>query len=498
MASRRTGKPSDELARKVTRTVTAFLLDVHGGTQDELARSAGVSPRSVSRAATGAREVRRSILTRFASSVNLTADDLGQLWGLALRVHARRAGAPAARVTAGGRAEQGLKAAAAGLAGPLRAHLERRLDRARALKPTPGLAGKEPAALWAYLESFPHAVRLDLIDEVEELQSVDLAELLCGRSLEAAAEDSKRAVELAEAAVHAATLAPPGKGQGAAQMRAWAHLGNALRVASGLDSADRTLGTARQLWERLARRGEAPSETGLLSFEVSLRRAQRRFAEALDLLKRALASGELTCQLLLKKSSVLRELGDIEGALHVSQEVEALLHPDGDPRLRFIASFNSVDYLSVLERFTEADARLPEVQRLAAGTAREIERLRLRWVEARIAAGLGREEEGLATLEQVRQEFERRGMAYDQALTSLDLALLHLKRGENAEVRRLARGMARVFREKEIHRETLAALTLFCRAAEQESATAALARQVAHFLHAARHNPELRFGAAES
>jgi len=44
-----------------------------------------------------------------------------------------------------------------------------------------------------------------------------------------------------------------------------------------------------------------------------------------------------------------------------------------------------------------------------------------------------------------------------------------------------------------VHREALAALRLFCEAAQQEAATVELVRRVERFLRRAQLDPELRF-----
>jgi hypothetical protein len=67
---------------------------------------------------------------------------------------------------------------------------------------------------------------------------------------------------------------------------------------------------------------------------------------------------------------------------------------------------------------------------------------------------------------------------YHAALSSLDLAVLYLKAGHTVKVRELAFAMGWIFKAKGIHREALAALSLFCDAAKQENATVELARQV--------------------
>jgi hypothetical protein len=69
-------------------------------------------------------------------------------------------------------------------------------------------------------------------------------------------------------------------------------------------------------------------------------------------------------------------------------------------------------------------------------------------------------------------------MLYDAALASLDLAMLGLRAGQTARVRKLAVEMEAVFLAKKIEREALAALSLFWEAAKQETATMELVQRV--------------------
>ena len=93
-----------------------------------------------------------------------------------------------------------------------------------------------------------------------------------------------------------------------------------------------------------------------------------------------------------------------------------------------------------------------------------------------MAAGQGRVAQAKAGLEQVIEKFA--DLPYEAALASLDLAVLHLKEGHTAEVKELAGAMGEIFKAKGIAREALAALSLFCEAASQETATVELTRQV--------------------
>jgi hypothetical protein len=107
-----------------------------------------------------------------------------------------------------------------------------------------------------------------------------------------------------------------------------------------------------------------------------------------------------------------------------------------------------------------------------------------------------RRAEAIAALRQVRIDFASRGVPYDAALATLDLAVLLLEDGRAAEVRALAPEMAPIFASLDVHREALAALRLFWRAVEREQVTAELGRHLLRFLERARYDPELRFDAS--
>ena len=95
-----------------------------------------------------------------------------------------------------------------------------------------------------------------------------------------------------------------------------------------------------------------------------------------------------------------------------------------------------------------------------------------------MAAGQGRADEAIVSLEQACRDFAALKLPYDTALASLDLAVLWLKAGHAARVRELAVEMEAIFRANKIHREALAALTLFWEAAKGEVVTVELVRQV--------------------
>lgn len=137
-------------------------------------------------------------------------------------------------------------------------------------------------------------------------------------------------------------------------------------------------------------------------------------------------------------------------------------------------------------RHKEAADLLPELRELAAAQGGALDRLRLRWVEGRVAAGLGDHERARQLLGGVRQAFLDDRNPFEAALATLDLVVSHLEEGHTAEVRVLADEMVAVFRTHNVPREALAAVLLFQESAHRDAATAELAREVAASLTRAR------------
>jgi len=236
-------------------------------------------------------------------------------------------------------------------------------------------------------------------------------------------------------------------------------------------------------------------EVWLPGLDAALRKAQRRFPEALKRIEEALAldRGELRAQILLSKARILETLGDPEGSTVVLREAAYLISGDREPRLAFGVRFNLLVDLCHLGRVAEARLELPEVRALAERLGGDLDLVRVVWLEGKIAAGLGRTEEAYSAFQQARREFVARELPYDCALASLELAVLLLDCGRTAEVPGLATDMLWIFRAQGVHREALAALRLFCDAAREDRATANLARRVAVYLYRAQHDPALTF-----
>ncbi len=357
------------------------------------------------------------------------------------------------------------------------------------------VARQEARGIWEWLKRQTPAERRAHVEEKPELRRWALCELLCAESIKAAADDADRAVELAGLALRVADLAP---GEQTWRWRlqgyAWAHVGNARRVKGDLPGADGAFLSAGKLWE-----AGAPGDPGLLdeavflSLEVSLRIEQNLLQRASILLERALEVDQGSVNLLLQKARLLEWSGDYEGAIVTLRQVTPLISEVDGARSLWVQRFNLGTNLCHVGRYREAEALLPDLRRLTARLGNGLDSIRLRWLEGRIASGLGQVEEALSALSQVRIDLASRGIAYDASVATLELAVLYLEQGRNGEVRILSRQMTPVFQTQGVHREALAALNLFCQAAEREAVTVELARRLVEYLYRARHDPNLHF-----
>jgi tetratricopeptide (TPR) repeat protein len=373
------------------------------------------------------------------------------------------------------------------------------------------LEGLDAPELWRRLEPLPYDQQLRQVEEDGGLQTWALCRLLLRKSLEATFHRPDLAVQLAFLAVKISIHL------GEAYHRDWvmdlralafAYLGNARRVVGELQSAADAFHEAHSHLRRSGT-GNPRVEAEILHLEASLRREERRFGAALELLERVIAAytGEdpdtrdlhLAGQALVKKAYTLEQMGDVEQAIAMLREAAPLVVEERDPRLVLCLRHNLVWFLlPAAGKSEEAAALLPGVKELALRLGNDLDLVRLRWAEGRVAFGSGDRGPAEQAFKEVQREFLERDMGYDAALVSLDLAILYAQEGCIPELKQLALDILPVFSSREVHREAMAALLLFQHACEEERLTVELARQLASLLARERpHSPIARRGSAE-
>jgi tetratricopeptide (TPR) repeat protein/predicted HTH domain antitoxin len=241
----------------------------------------------------------------------------------------------------------------------------------------------------------------DLTDLPPDLQqrvaTASICEELLRRSTELRFDDPEGMVQTARLAVAIADRLDPVR-YGSASLadlraRAWAELGNALRVRDDLRGADRALTQATQL---LRRGSGQPSLTARVEeLTAALRAHQRRFREAFQHLKKAQDLYEREKdRTAVGRILIIRGLysgydGDTQGAMQYLKQALQYLHPHRDSKLRFLAIHNLILFMAERGEYREARVALFTAMPLYHEHAGKMDWLRVRGLEGTIAAGLG-------------------------------------------------------------------------------------------------------------
>ena len=217
-------------------------------------------------------------------------------------------------------------------------------------------------------------------------------------------------------------------------VRAAIYAGNALRAQGDLPAADKRFAVARGI---ITARGV--TDTLVYAevdwFEGTLRKDQRRFQEAEDLLARAITLYHLAGD---KAAAVypLATLGllyydrqQYGRAIDTFQTALSQGLPEADPRFFCYLHHNLTLTLCDQGDYDAAADALRTGRESYAACPDAYTQARLSWVEGKIALGfghLGSAEEAFLT---VRNGFMAEGNGYDVAMVSFDLALVYAKQG---------------------------------------------------------------------
>lgn len=315
--------------------------------------------------------------------------------------------------------------------------------------------------------------------EGEAFWTWGLCELLLEKSWSVRHDDPGGMLRLAALACEAADHLDPAiygeKETFNLRARAWGEYANACRVQDDLPKAEWAMGQALELLKSgsrapLLRARLAELMAGLLSH-------QRRFPSAFQALDLARALheryGDLqdAVRVMVQHGIYTGRSGDPEMGLRLLAQALQRTDRDRDPKLVFIILHNMLLFRVENGDYREANVQLFEMRPLYSHYAGMVDLIKLRGIEAKIAAGLGELDRAERSFLYVREEFQRQGQVYHAAVISLDLASIWLQQGRNTEVANLVRETLETFRAEYVAREAIAALLLLREALEQGRAT---------------------------
>jgi tetratricopeptide (TPR) repeat protein len=354
---------------------------------------------------------------------------------------------------------------------------------ATALAKTGGVGGKEPARVVRGAEGLP-------LPGEPGFATPDVCESLLDRSFTLRFSDPGAMLRLAELAAESAegldTEVYGAQSAADLQARAWAEVANAHRVIGDLPQADRVMTRAVDCRSRGT--GDARLLARLSDLAASLACAQRRFDQAFRLLDIAyslyvkLGDTHAAGRVLIARGLYAGYTGDpLEGIRFLVHGLNTIDRVR-EPKLAFQALHNILSLRVELGEYEEARRTLQNMRPLYERFYDEMAEVKVRWMEGRIAAGLGDLEEAEQAFTDARDSFDRAGLGYRAALVSLDLVSVWLQQGRTSEIRQLVAELLVTFRAVGVEREALAGMLLLRDAVECEQATVELLHLIAHSL----------------
>ena len=400
--------------------------------------------------------------------------------GQALRAaHAARAAAAeveeptAERFVRAGRPEPARAAAPAGNGGaePDRTLLENAYDRAidrafaAVMRHGENAARFSGRVLQVLAQLTPEA--LDAMRELPaELRGYSAYEALLERSWAMRREDPKQMAKLAELAVQAAAgLEAEGFSAGQVrdfQARAAVELANAYRVLDRQQEAQASLEAAREHFrdgsqDRLLAARLLEVEANIHGDRGALDESFRALDAALKIYRRY-GDPHLAGRSLIKKGLYVTRTGRQREAIELLTEGLEMIDPRQDGPLVLAAVHNTAFCLMQSGRCREARSLLWRHLSLYEQHAGRQDRLKLRWLQAQIYAGLGDFTRAERAFGEVRLGLRDSGKLHSEALATAELASVELRQGREEEARALALQAAERFLSLEISDEAAAAV----------------------------------------
>jgi hypothetical protein len=327
---------------------------------------------------------------------------------------------------------------------------------------------------------------------------------LRARSWELRFDDPQEMVLLASLAVQLSLRLDPvacggRKGLLDEQAEALAELGNAHRVANHFQDADQALVQARRLFEKGTRRDLL--EIRLLGFEASLLGDCREFVPAMAKLKQVLEfhtrnrDRHLAGRALIAIGVYSGYAGNHEMAIWQTRQSLELIDAKRDPVLAFNAAKNLIVFLVEAGRIPEAKRLRFAYSRHLANPGGRIGEIKLRALDARIEAGLGRYQRAEAICREVIEGFVQLDLPIMAGVVALDLAAVLLRQGKGTEAAGTVLDAAEIFIAHGIRREAVTGIIMLRDAFRADAGTLAMVEEVAAFLRRLETGPASRFEA---
>ena len=354
------------------------------------------------------------------------------------------------------------------------------------------------AAIWRRIRRLPPEDELPAIREALAAACRELFELLCEKGRVEGRRSRRRGVRLVERAIECLDLCASILGDELPGLKAlgWARLGRARRLALDFPAAEEAFRRSAIEWSMQPGGRDPGIEAEILARKAGFRAMQHRFVEAKELADHAIErlppdlDARLLAEILIIHGSIAFAQGDLEAAIIDFRRAAEVLEPRNG-RLRLTVCHNLMAVYIEVGRFTEADELLPQVRELCAAHGEPLERSQLRWVEGRVARGLGRTTMAEDCLHAAHAGFWAVGEIGHAAVVAVELALLYCEE-ERPEAARYAAEAIPILDAFKIRSEALAARRLLAEAMAHEHLSPKILRKVRTVLVDLARDPAVR------
>ncbi len=336
--------------------------------------------------------------------------------------------------------------------------------------------------IWEAIAQEPRSVQRVTVRGFPMLALFD--ELL-ERCREVGRSDRQRGVEVAKLALEVlrGCEATHGKPLPGRKALGWARVGNAHRLALELSEAESAFLRAH------AALGHLETSAPLIEAEVwhlkaALRLVQRRFTEALELEKRAIAEFRsygaeraLLVRGWLQQANILAYSGQPRKAIEDLRRALQLLEGEQEPYLLLTAYGSLAAAYAMVGEPALGSAYLPQARTLCHLLGHRLAWYQLQWTEGHFQSQGGNLREAEELWLAARDGFSTLGQSDCAAVLLLDLAVIYLRQGRMSDALALAAEALPVFEALQLEAETARMVHLLREAWEAGEVTVTLLRR---------------------